>query len=207
MINKIKWIFRGIVAVVLIILGITVAIQRHQINELDSNLSYASANQKALLKVNEDNMGEIRSLQLKVEQLDYFNDSILQKLNKAKNELKVKDADLKELQYLKTLATKSDTVFISDTIFVENTNVDTVIQDEWHKTEISLCYPNEIIVTPEFISEKTIVTYIKKETVDPPKKCWLARLFQKKHKVLVVNIKENNPYITTQEYQHVEIIK
>jgi hypothetical protein len=29
MINKIKWIFRGIVAVVLIILGITVAIQKH----------------------------------------------------------------------------------------------------------------------------------------------------------------------------------
>lgn len=206
MISKIRLIIIGIVAVILIALGTTVAIQSSQISRLNRDLSYANANEKALLLKNDSNKNQIRSLQLTVDQLDYFNDSILQKLQAAKNELKVKDKDLKELQYLKTLAAKTDTVIITDTIFVENFCMDTTIQDEWHKTSLELCYPNTIIVSPEFTSEKTIVTHLKKETVDPPKKCWLARLFQKKHKVIIVDIKENNPYITTQEYRHVEII-
>ena len=207
MISKVKLIIIGIVAVILIVLCTTVAIQSSKISKLNRDLSYANANEKALLLKNDSNKNEIRSLQLTVAQLDYFNDSVLTKLNQAKKELKIKDKDLKELQYLKTLALKTDTIHVTDTIFVEDFCMDTTIQDRWHKTSLELCYPNKIIVTPEFTSEKTIVTHLKKETVNPPKKCWLARLFQKKHKVVVVDIKESNPYITTQEYQHVEIIK
>ena len=70
-----------------------------------------------------------------------------------------------------------------------------------------MCYPNQIVLTPEVKSEKIIIAHLKKETVNPPKKCWLARLFQKKHKVIVVEIEEKNPYMTTKEYRHVEIIK
>lgn len=207
MISKIRLIIIGIVTVILIALGTTVAIQSSRISRLNRDLSYANANEKALLLKNDSNKNEIRSLQLTVEQLDYFNDSILVKLQDAKRELKIKDKDLKELQYLKTIASKTDTVRLHDTIFVEDFCMDTIINDEWHKTSLELCYPNTIIVTPEFTSEKTIVTHLKKETVNPPKKCWLARLFQKKHKVIVVDIKEHNPYITTQEYRHIEIVK
>ena len=207
MISKVKLIIIGIVAVILIVLCTTVAIQSSKISRLNRDLSYANANEKALLLKNDSNKNEIRSLQLTGAQLDYFNDSVLTKLNQAKKELKIKDKDLKELQYLKTLALKTDTIHLTDTIFVEDFCMDTTIQDQWHKTSLELCYPNKIVVTPEFTSEKTIVTHLKKETVNPPKKCWLARLFQKKHKVVVVDIKESNPYITTQEYQHVEIIK
>lgn len=207
MMTKIRLIIFSIVAVILIALGTTVAIQSSKISRLNRDLSYANANEKALLLKNDSNKNQIRSLQLTVDQLDYFNDSILEKLSVAKAELKVKDKDLKELQYLKTLAAKTDTVVITDTIFVEDFCMDTTIQDEWHKTSLELCYPNTIIVSPEFTSEKTIVTHLKKETVNPPKKCAIARWFQKKHKVVVVDIKENNPYITTQEYRHVEIIK
>lgn len=207
MITKIKIIIACIVTVVLLALGTTIAILGHKISNLQEELSYAHSNEKALLLKNDSNKNQIRSLELTVEQLDYFNDSILLKLSEAKRELKIKDKDLKELQYLKTVASKIDTLYINDTIFVKDLCMDTVVKDEWHKTELSLCYPNQIIVSPEFTSEKTIVTHLKKETINPPKKCWLARLFQKKHKVLIVDIKENNPYITTQEYRHVEIIK
>ena len=179
MISKVKLIIIGIVAVILIVLCTTVAIQSSKISKLNRDLSYANANEKALLLKNDSNKNEIRSLQLTVAQLDYFNDSVLTKLNQAKKELKIKDKDLKELQYLKTLALKTDTIHVTDTIFVEDFCMDTTIQDRWHKTSLELCYPNKIIVTPEFTSEKTIVTHLKKETVNPPKKCWLARLFQK----------------------------
>ena len=203
---KVKLIIIAVVIVVLGVLSATIAIQSHRISSLTRDLSYANANEKALMLINDSNKNQIRSLQFTVEQLDFFNDSIMKKLDAARKELKVKDKDLKELQYLKTVATKTDTVKLLDTIFVDNFCLDTTIQDEWHKTSLELCYPNTIIVSPEFTSEKTIVTHLKKETVNPPKKCWLARLFQKKHKVIIVDIKEENPYITTKEYRHVEII-
>lgn len=207
MITKIRLIIAAIVTVILIALGITVAILSNKINNLNEELSYAHSNEKALMMINDSNKNHIRSLQLTVEQLDYFNDSVLQKLSAARQELKVKDKNLKDLQYLKTLASKTDTIYLNDTIFVENVCLDTTVQDKWHKTKLELCYPNQITVTPEFTSEKTIIAHVVKETVNPPKKCWLARLFQKKHKVVVVDIREENPYITTQEYRHIEILK
>lgn len=207
MISKIRLIIACIVAVVLIALCATVAIQSSRIKALNEDLSYASANEKALLMENDSNKNHIRGLQLTINQLNYYNDSIITKLNQAKKELKIKDKNIKDLQYLKTLASKVDTVKLTDTIFVDNFCMDTVIQDEWHKTSLELCYPNTIIVEPEFTSEKVIVAHTRRETVDPPHKCWLVRLFQKKHNVIVVDIKENNPYITTKEYQHIEIVK
>jgi predicted PurR-regulated permease PerM len=136
--NKIKLILICVVTVILIALGITVAIQSKKISNLNESLSNSVNNEKSLLLKNDNNENEIRSLKLSVEQLDYFNDSITEKLNQARKELKVKDADLKELQYLQTLATKTDTVFIPDTIFVEKTNLDTTMGDEWYQLNLQL---------------------------------------------------------------------
>ena len=206
MISKIKIIILCIVSVILISLGITVAMQSKRINSLQQELSFANANEKALLLVNDSNKNKIRSLQLTVDQLSYFNDSIILKLNDAKQQLKIKDDNLKELQYLKTLATKTDTITIRDTIFKEQLYLDTIIGDQWYNMQLSLQYPNKIITTPSFISEKSIITSVKKETIKPPKKCKFARLFQKKHKVVVVEIQEKNPYVNTEEFKHIQII-
>lgn len=206
MISKIKIIILCIVSVILISLGITVAVQSKRINSLQQELSFANANEKALLLVNDSNKNKIRSLQLTVDQLSYFNDSIILKLNDAKQQLKIKDDNLKELQYLKTLATKTDTITIRDTIFKEQLYLDTIIGDQWYNMQLSLQYPNKIITTPSFISEKSIITSVKKETIKPPKKCKFARLFQKKHKVVVVEIQEKNPYVNTEEFKHIQII-
>ena len=193
--------------VVIIGLVTTIAILGNKLSNLENRYSVSSANEKALLLINDSNRNEIRSLQLTIDQLDYFNDSVLDKLKETQFKLKIKDKNLKELQYLKTITAKTDTIIITDTIFVEGTCVDTVIGDEWVKTNLEMCYPNQIILTPEVKSEKVIIAHLKKETVNPPKKCWLARLFQKKHKVVIVEIEEKNPYMTTKEYRHVEIIK
>jgi hypothetical protein len=205
--NKVRLIIAGVATVVIIGLVITIAILGKKLSSLEEDLSYASANEKALLLKNDSNKNQIRSLQLTVEQLDYFNDSILEKLKETQRNLKIKDKNLKELQYMKTSTTKTDTVLLTDTIFVESACIDTVIGDEWVKTHLEMSYPNTIVVTPEVTSEKVIIAHLKKETVNPPKKCWLARLFQKKHKVIVVEVEEKNPYMTTKEYRHVEIIK
>ena len=205
--SKIKLIIAGVVMVVIIGLVTTIAILGKKLSNLEKDYSYASANEKALLLKNDSNKNEIRSLQLTVEQLDYFNDSVLTKLKETQSKLKIKDKNLKELQYLQSLTTKTDTVRLTDTIFAEGACIDTVVGDEWVKTSLEMCYPNTIVLTPEVKSEKVIIAHLKKETVNPPKKCWLARLFQKKHKVIVVEIEEKNPYMTTTEYRHVEIVK
>ena len=46
---------------------------------------------KLFLLLNDSNKNEVRSLKLTVEQLEYFNDSILIKLNNARKELKIKN--------------------------------------------------------------------------------------------------------------------
>jgi glucose uptake protein GlcU len=65
--NKIKLIIIGVVTVILIVLGITVAIQSKKISNLNENLSNAVTNEKALLLKNNANENEIRSLKLSIE--------------------------------------------------------------------------------------------------------------------------------------------
>lgn len=174
---------------------------------IQNELLTTKSNEKALLLDNANLGNKNRELQLTTEQLEYFNDSILNKLKEVKRELNIKDKDLKSLQYISSVATKVDTIVMRDTIFKENYRIDTIIANDWYKLKLGLYYPNEIIVNPTFKSEKYIVLSYRKETIDPPKKCWLLRLFQKKHKVVEVNIVEKNPYINNENSKFIEIVK
>lgn len=174
---------------------------------IQNELLTTKSNEKALLLDNANLGNKNRELQLTTEQLEYFNDSILNKLKEVKRELNIKDKDLKSLQYISSVATKVDTIVMRDTIFKENYRIDTVISNDWYRLKLGLYYPNEIIVNPTFKSEKYIVLSYRKETIDPPKKCWLLRLFQKKHKVVEVNIVEKNPYINNENSKFIEIVK
>ena len=86
-------------------------------------------------------------------------------------------------------------------------NIDTVIGNEWYKVNMKLRYPGTVVVSPYFKSQQYIIAHLKKETVDPPKKWWWQRLFQRKHKVLNVEVVEKNPYIDVKSNKYVEIIK
>ena len=174
---------------------------------IQTELLTTKSNEKALLLDNANLGNKNRELQLTTEQLEYFNDSILKKLKEVKRELNIKDKDLKSLQYISSVATKVDTIVMRDTIFKENYRIDTIIANDWYKLKLGLYYPNEVIVNPTFKSEKYIVLSYRKETIDPPKKCWLLRLFQKKHKVVEVNIVEKNPYINNENSKFIEIVK
>ena len=174
---------------------------------IQNELLTTKSNEKALLLDNANLGNKNRELQLTTEQLEYFNDSILNKLKEVKRELNIKDKDFKSLQYISSVATKVDTIVMRDTIFKENYRIDTVISNDWYRLKLGLYYPNEVIVNPTFKSEKYIVLSYRKETIDPPKKCWLLRLFQKKHKVVEVNIVEKNPYINNENSKFIEIVK
>ena len=176
--------------------------------DLKEEISVSMSNQKAFIAENSSLKEENRVFKFTVEQLNYYNDSILQKMNDVKKELKIKDKDLKQMQYLLSEATKKDTIVFRDTLFKEPTlDIDTLIGDKWYNIRLGLKYPNLITTNPTFISEKYIIVNKKKETINPPKKFFLFRWFQRKHWVMEVHIKEKNPYIKETNNKFVEIIE
>ena len=165
-------------------------------------------NQKAFIAENSSLKNESRAFKFTIEQLNYYNDSILQKMNNVRKELKIKDKNIKQLQYLLSVSTKKDTVLFTDTIFRDKSlALDTVIGDKWYNIRLGLKYPSYIYTEPTFTSEKYIIVNKKKETVNPPKKFFLFRWFQRKHWVMEVHIKEKNPYIKEINNKFVEIIE
>lgn len=167
---------------------------------LNKQLEVATANEKAFSAQLDKTKGENYVFQLKIDQLELFNDSIANKLKKVQKENNIKDSKIQEFQYMLADYKKKDTVYLSDTIFKEpDFALDTVIGDQWMNTELNLKYPNQICVSPNVRSEKEVVIYTKRETVDPPKKFFLCRWFQKKHTVIKVIVNEENPYIENQE--------
>jgi hypothetical protein len=79
--------------------------------------------------------------------------------------------------------------------------------DKWYQLSLGLEYPSMITVKPYFKSEKHIVVSSKKETVNPPKKFFLFRWFQKKHVIIHVDVIEKNPYVSDENSRYVEIMK
>ena len=177
------------------LLGIGVYIWNER-QDLKKEVCTLRNNQKAFIVENSSLKDESRAFKFTIEQLNYYNDSILQKMNNVRKELKIKDKNIKQLQYLLSVSTKKDTVLFTDTIFKDKSlALDTVIGDKWYNIRLGLKYPNLIYTEPTFISEKYIIVNKKKETVNPPKKFFLFRWFQRKHWVMEVHIKEKNPYI------------
>ena len=175
---------------------------------LKEKISVSMSNQKAFIAENSSLKKENRAFKFTVEQLNYYNDSILEKMNEVRKKLKIKDDNLKQMQYLLSEATKKDTVVFRDTLFKEPTlDIDTLIGDKWYNIRLELKYPNIITTNPTFISEKYIIVNKKKETINPPKKFFLFRWFQRKHWVMEVHIKEKNPYIKEVNNKFVEIIE
>lgn len=202
-----KYIRIGVI-VLTSLLAVSTYILYNRNQDLKEEISVSMSNQKAFIAENSSLKEENRVFKFTVEQLNYYNDSILQKMNEVRKELKIKDDNLKQMQYLLSEATKKDTIVFRDTLFREPTlDIDTIIGDKWYSIRLGLKYPNLITTNPTFISEKYIIVNKKKETINPPKKFFLFRWFQRKHWVMEVNIKEKNPYIKEVNNKFVEIIE
>ena len=198
-------LFKVLFIVSLLGIGIYIWDERQ---DLKKEICTLRNNQKAFIAENSSLKDESRAFKFTIEQLNYYNDSILQKMNDVRNELKIKDKNIKQLQYLLSVSTKKDTVLFTDTIFRDKSlALDTVIGDKWYNIRLGLKYPNLIYTEPTFTSEKYIIVNKKKETVNPPKKFFLFRWFQRKHWVMEVHIKEKNPYIKETNNKFVEIIE
>lgn len=197
-----------IAAILISVLGVTTYIQYEKVKSLNIELSISKSNEKAFIEENNELKDRNLAFKFTIDQINYLNDSLITKMNEVRKELKIKDKDLKQMQYLLSVAQKTDTIVFRDTLFRDrNLQIDTLLGDSWYNIKLGLSYPNLITTTPTFKSEKYIVTSSRKETIKPPKKCAIARWFQKKHKVVEVIIHEKNPYITNKETRFIEIVE
>lgn len=206
-ITKIKLIVGSILT--LTIIG-TISFLIIENKKLKEDLSYTTINMKAYDLENSHLKDRILVYQLDINQLNYLNDSLLVQMNKVRVDLGIKDKEIRRLEYLSSKASRTDTIYINrvDTIFKDTIfHLDTCTQDKWYSLQLEMTYPNKIVITPTFKSEKYIMTYVRKETIKPPKKCTIGRWFQRKHNVLEVEIVEKNPYIVNDKQKFVEIIK
>lgn len=205
--GEIRKYLKVIVLILLIIFIFLSYIQYKKIEVLNNELSLSKSNEKAFIAENNNLKEDNRAFKFTIDQLNYFNDSLINDLNTVRKELKIKDRDLKQMQYVLSKAQKKDTIVFKDTIFLDkHINIDTLIGDEWYQLQLGLEYPNKIIANPSFKSEKYIIVGNKKETIDPPKKFFILRWFQKRHKIVEVNIIEKNPYIENKKQKFIEII-
>lgn len=174
----------------------------------DKKWKEAVENTKAYSELFSNSENKNRAFKLTIDQLKNSNDSIFQELNKARKELKVQDSRLKSLQYVSSSFSKGDSITFPDTVFINShVNIDTLLFDDWYSVKVGLKYPSTVTVEPAFKSIKYIVVSAKKETVNPPKRFFLFRWFQKKQIRLNVDVVEKNPYVQNQDNRFVEIVK
>ena len=124
-----KYIRIGIVILVSLLAISTYTLYTNN-KKLKEEISISMSNQKAFIAENSSLKEENRIFKFTVEQLNQYNDSILQKMNEVRKELKIKDKDLKQMQYLLSEAQKKDTIIFSDTLFRAPTlQIDTLLGD------------------------------------------------------------------------------
>lgn len=204
--SKIKQIVMYVVIGLILALGTTCIIQYNVNKSLKEEHAVATANIKALL---DDRDNEIIELQLSMDVLQHTSDSTIQHLLEQQEKLNIKN---KELQTMISMASQfhvHDTIPIPihDTIFCEpDFAFDTCVSDEWRTTCVEMRYPNEVCVDASMRSQKNVFVTAKRETIDPPSKCFFIRWFQKKHTVTRITIDEENPYIDNQENVYIRVI-
>lgn len=175
----------------------------------DKKWKEAVENAKAYSELFSNSESKNRAFKLTIDQLKNSNDYIFKELNEARKELKIKDSKLKSLQYVSSSFSKVDTIALKgDTIFKDShIDIDTLLSDDWYSVKLGLKYPSTVTVEPTFKSIKYIVVSAKKETVNPPKRFFLFRWFQKKQIRLNVDVVEKNPYVQNQDNRFVEIVR
>lgn len=199
---KIKIILISIIILLLGIVSFQCVRNQHIRNDYEVALQNNKAYESQLDIINNEN----KVFQFTVEQLKYINDSTIKELDSLRNELKIKDSKIKQMGKIKEYIYITDSITIYDTIFTNPEFVlDTMIGDEWYLNNIHLKYPNEISLSVAIKTNQSVFLHTTRETINPPKKTWLGRLFQRKHDVYNVTVMEHNPYATIKENKFIII--
>ena len=204
--SKVKLIVMCVIAALIVGLGLVTWQQSNKIKRLNNELLVSVNNNKAYEAERDSLKDNAIQFQFTIDQLNHSNDSLVNKINDIRKQVKVKDKEISELQYFASTSSKRDTIIVKDTLFQVGVALDTLIGDDWSQLAIHAEYPSLLDVDYSFKNETLVVMHNSRVTVDPPKKCWLARLFQKKQTIVEIDVVQENPYCINKEQKFIKII-
>ena len=205
--SNLKFYIIGLLIATLIGLGVAIKLQSDKIKQLNTELLVSMNNNKAYEAERDSLKDNVIQFQFTVDQLNHSKDSLLNRLNEIRKQLKIKDKEINELQYFASLSQKADSIIVHDTIFQKGVVLDTLIGDDWSSLAVHAEYPGILNVDYSFKNSTVVLMHNSRVTVDPPKKCWLLRLFQKKQTIVEIDVVQENPYCINQEQKFLKIIK
>lgn len=184
---------------------ITAIAMLHRISSLNETIAIQSSNIKAYEAEVSGLKNDTQTYLYSVDQIKASKDTLVHYLDSLRNTIKIKDKNLKSMSYIKTVSTKYDTIYIDKTKTIVNP-IDTIIGDEWFNVHLDL-HDTVMAVEPNYKSELSVFTSYRKETINPPSKVFFIRWFQKKHKVITVDVVEQNPHAKVEKQKFIEIVK
>lgn len=171
--------------------------------EYETSIANNKAYESQLFELNEEN----KVFQFTIEQLEMLNDKSLRELDSTRKQLGIKDKKIQQMSKVKEKIYIVDSVVIYDTIFSEpDFTLDTCFGDEWYQNCLHMAYPNEISSQIDINTDLSCFIHTSRETINPPCKTWIGRLFQRKHTVINVNVVENNPHSNLKEVKFIKIL-
>lgn len=164
---------------------------------------YAAAAKAYSAAMSDASDGE-RVFRLRADELAAASDRQIAAMDSLRREIGVRDKMLRSMHRRVTEVVKTDTIVVPE--IVMGAAVDTVLDDGWVRTELSLS-DGRVGVSTMVRNETTIVVHGRRETVRPPRRFFLFRLFQRKHTVVTVTAVEGNPWCETREFRSVEMVE
>lgn len=196
----------NIIIIIALLVGI-IALQSIRLDKQTKKYDIAIQNNKAYESQIDVIQEENKVFQFTIEQLETLNDKSIKELDSMRNELNIKDRAIQQMSKIKQNIYIIDSIVIHDTIF-DNPDfiLDTCIGDKWYQNCLHMQYPNQISSQIDINTDLSCFIHTSRETIKPPCKTWLGRLFQRKHTVINVTVKENNPYAKINESKFIKIL-
>lgn len=205
--NKLRfWFYIGVIVVLLGLVG-SLAYYINDCSKYKKLYNKELTNVKAYQSENNDLKNQSVAHLMTIDQLISSKDSTDIALKEALKKLNIKPKNVTSAGSVTSNIEKKDSIFLRDTVFIKNLDLDTIIGDKWYKAQVGLHYPARIDLAVSMLSVKHIIVHNRKETINPPKKFWLWRLFQKKHIVQEVVVDEENPHIEAGSQRFINIVK
>lgn len=199
-----KYIYIIIALVILCGFGIFKSIEYSKLSrKYDTAIQNNKAYESQLNVIQDEN----KIFQFTIEQLEILNDKSIKELDSIRKELGIKDKKLQQMGKIKEKIYIVDSIVVHDTIFNNPDFVlDTCLGDEWYQNCLHMAYPNDISSQIDINTDLNCFIHTTRETINPPCKTWLGRLFQRKHTVINVNVVENNPHSNVKEVKFIKIL-
>ena len=128
--NKITLILIALLVALFVGMGLVIKQQHTKIGHLNDDLMVATNNNKAYEAEKDSLLNNSIQFQFTVDQLNHSKDSLINRINEIRKQIKVKDKQLNELQYFVSENSKADSIIVHDTIFQKGVAIDTLLQDD-----------------------------------------------------------------------------